>query len=133
MSKNKYSKFKIVDCVEDPRNTVSSIYQVAVNDAYIVQFSKTKCGLLDDNSDLIMDHLWIQTRDEIGKDIPWSEKFRIKEEFYPGRWATEMYPSKEHLVDNANIYHLYVWPEGMSFSCGLHIFHLEIDKDKVVK
>lgn len=47
-------------------------------------------------------------------DIPWAEKQRIKNELLgEGRTAIEVFPAKDDLVDEANMYHLWVLPAGM--------------------
>lgn len=46
-------------------------------------------------------------------DIPWSEKQRIKNElFAKERVAIEVFPAESNLVDEANMYHLWVLPKG---------------------
>lgn len=64
-------------------------------------------------------HACIRNRDNA--DIPWSEKQRIKNELF-GRNATaiEVFPSEDKLVDKANMYHLWILPEGFELPFGLH-------------
>ncbi len=38
---------------------------------------------------------------------------------YPGKWALQVFPPREHLLDQANKYHLFVYdvkPEGLSLT-----------------
>ncbi|KWX71587.1 hypothetical protein AMQ84_27065 [Paenibacillus riograndensis] len=47
-------------------------------------------------------------------DIPWAEKQRIKNELLgEERTAIEVFPANSDLVDEANMYHLWVLPAGM--------------------
>ncbi|MDK8188990.1 hypothetical protein QP794_02675 [Paenibacillus sp. UMB7766-LJ446] len=49
-----------------------------------------------------------------GTDIPWAEKQRIKDELLGrDRTAIEVFPAATELVDEANMYHLWVLPAGM--------------------
>ena len=78
-----------------------------------------------------MKHVWplVQTL-ETSPLYPWGEVTRLKvytpdyrrltwpqvwqafQDVYPGRWALELYPPAEELVDDANVYHLWLLPEG---------------------
>lgn len=64
-------------------------------------------------------HLAIRT---IGEDVvEWAEKQRIKDELMgPERVGVEVFPPRSDLVDEANMYHLWILPEGMAlpFSIG---------------
>jgi hypothetical protein len=69
-------------------------------------------------------------RNAASTDIPWAEKQRIKNEvFGEGRTALEVFPTKENLVDAANMYHLCVLPEGFRLPFGIK--NEEGKKDKV--
>jgi len=47
-------------------------------------------------------------------DIPWAEKQRIKNELFGNsRTAIEVFPAESELVDEANMYHIWILPEGM--------------------
>ena len=57
-------------------------------------------------------HLWIRRHDE---SMPrfWSDLQRIKDELIgKDRIAVEVFPEEENLVDEANMSHLWVLPEG---------------------
>lgn len=127
---NKYSTWNEVPIeLIQAKNPVNSIYRVVTNEMYIVQFSKVKVSGYEKE----FDHLWIRTKHPEGRDIPWSEKQRIKEEFFPGRWASEQFPPKSDLINDANMYHLYVSPDNVSPRFGLHIFETEMSRDLVLE
>lgn len=68
----------------------------------------------------LIDHLMIRRHDE-GTYVPWADKQRIKDELLgPDRVAVEVYPVRADLVDDANIYHLWVLPAGFELPFGLH-------------
>lgn len=53
-------------------------------------------------------------------DIPWAEKQRIKNEIFgKERIAVEVFPEESKLVDEANLYHIWVLPEGFKMPFGL--------------
>lgn len=53
-------------------------------------------------------------------DIPWADKQRIKDHVAgPERVAVEVFPPRSELVDAANMYHLWVMPEGFTLPWGL--------------
>ncbi|WP_059048705.1 DUF7694 domain-containing protein [Paenibacillus senegalimassiliensis] len=53
-------------------------------------------------------------------DIPWAEKQRIKNELLgEERIALEVFPKNSELVDQANMYHLWVLPAGMKLPFGI--------------
>lgn len=46
-------------------------------------------------------------------DIPWAEKQRIKNELFGAdRVAIEVFPTEAELVDEANMYHVWIMPKG---------------------
>lgn len=52
-------------------------------------------------------------RNASSTDIPWREKQRIKDELFGvERSALEVFPAKTQLVDEANMYHIWIMPEG---------------------
>lgn len=66
---------------------------------------------------MIIEHACI--RNSPSTDIPWAEKQRIKNEIFgTERTAIEVFPPVSKFVDHANMYHLWVYPEGyeMPFS-----------------
>lgn len=65
-------------------------------------------------------HLWIRRHD--GEPIrSWAALQRIKRELgYHDRTAVEVFPADDVLVDHANMYHLWLLPEGMQLPFGLH-------------
>jgi hypothetical protein len=52
----------------------------------------------------------------------WTDLQRIKNELVgPHRVAVEVYPAEQHVVDVANMAHLWVLPEGVGLPFGLHL------------
>lgn len=65
-------------------------------------------------------HLWVRRHD--GRPLHWKHMQRIKNELVgEERTAVEVYPAQADLVDVANMYHLYVLPEGYQLPFGLHL------------
>lgn len=82
---------------EMDRAYVDGIYAV------MVRTIKTKWG--------IVEHACI--RNVLNTDIPWAEKQRIKNELFgEERAAVEVFPAVSELVDEANMYHLWVFEKG---------------------
>lgn len=53
-------------------------------------------------------------------DIPWRDKQKIKNDLFGREWvAVEVFPAESELVDEANMYHLWVLPEGFRLPFGL--------------
>ena len=56
-------------------------------------------------------------------DIPWALKQEIKDELFGIRAAAiEVFPAKKHLIDVADVYHLWVLPKGFEIPFGIHPF-----------
>lgn len=63
-------------------------------------------------------HAAIRTASET--ELSWKEKQRIKDEvFGAGLLAVEIMPPKHEIVDGANMYHLWIFPEGVGLPFGL--------------
>jgi len=59
-------------------------------------------------------------RNSEGTDIPWSEKQRIKNEIFGEESAAvEVFPKTSELIDEANMYHLWVLPDHFNLPFGL--------------
>lgn len=59
-------------------------------------------------------------RNVSGTDIPWKEKQRIKNEIFGEEYtAIEVFPKESELVDEANMYHLWVFPSAIKLPFGL--------------
>lgn len=43
--------------------------------------------------------------------LGWLEVWQALHNVYPGRWALELYPPAEALVNDAHVYHLWLLPE----------------------
>lgn len=60
-----------------------------------------------------VEHVCIRNSDNT--DIPWREKQRIKNELFgKDRTAIEVFPTETELVDEANMYHIWVLPKGFT-------------------
>lgn len=112
--------------VTDPRNrqrrageargirAPKGLLRACLNHVYSVQFFQkaSEWGTID--------HLMIRRHDG-GTDVPWADKQRIKDELIGvERVAVEVYPARADLVDDANMYHLWVLPAGFTLPFGLH-------------
>lgn len=78
-----------------------------VNATYSVQ-------LLNHHGTTPHDHLIVRRHDE-GVDIPWADLQQIKDRLTSDgqfRWAYEAFPPKLALVDNHNLRHVWVMPQG---------------------
>lgn len=66
-------------------------------------------------------HLWVRRHD--GEMVrSWSDLQRIKNEIAgPSRVALEVFPPADELVDEANMAHLWVLPEGFDLPFGLRV------------
>lgn len=61
-----------------------------------------------------IDHLLVRRHDE-GIDISWGWLQAVKDRLLPdgqARWAVEVFPPRDAIVDNANLRHLWVMPRG---------------------
>ena len=82
---------------------------------YIVQVSTVA------TPDGEVDHLWIR-RIDAAPIRSWTDMQRIKNEcVFRGhsRIAVEVYPPQSSVVDDANMYHLWVYPAGFTLPFGL--------------
>lgn len=64
-------------------------------------------------------YIRIRTRDD--QQLSWPEIWSCFVDRYPDQWAIQMFPPEEELIDNANVYHLFVLvdkPNGFGI-CGL--------------
>ena len=60
-------------------------------------------------------------RNVSGTDISWKEKQRIKNELFGGEYAAiEVFPKESELVDEANMYHIWVLPKSMALPFGIY-------------
>jgi hypothetical protein len=62
---------------------------------------------------------YIRIQRDDSQPMSWREVWEVFADRYPGKWAFEMFPPREFLVDDANIYHLYVLeeaPQGVDIS-----------------
>ena len=68
----------------------------------------------------VVEHVTIQRMNGSG-DVPWAVKQAIKDELFGDRRiAIEVFPSKKHLVDVCDVYHLWVLPKDFVMPFGIH-------------
>ena len=61
----------------------------------------------------------LMTNDGTG-DIPWAQKMAIKNELFgENRFAIEVYPKQKNLVDDSDVYHLWVFDKKMEMPFGI--------------
>jgi len=86
------------------------------NDGYSVcsRKIKTEWGTVE--------HVTIQRLNKkAAPDIPWAVKQQIKDELFGAKaTAIEVFPSRKHLIDVCDIYHLWVLPDGFQLPFGIH-------------
>lgn len=64
-------------------------------------------------------HLAIRTASNL--EPPWRDLQRIKNELFgPERFAVQVCPPESRLIDQADMYHLWIMPEGHAPGFGLH-------------
>lgn len=101
---------------KDPRHpeAPSGLTKCCLNNLYSVQF------FYQMSSWGIIEHLMVRRHD--AKPIrSWAHLQRIKSELVgEDRTAIEVFPATQNLVDEANIYHLWVLPSGFDLPFGLH-------------
>ena len=76
-----------------------------------------------------MGNVWVQTLDAFHtppwgtvthlklytpeyKRLNWVQVWQAFTDVYPDRWAIELYPPAEELINDAHVYHLWLLPEG---------------------
>ena len=63
---------------------------------------------------------YIKIRRYDGKPMTWREVWEVFADAYPGCWAIEVFPPQWYLVDDANIYHLFIVPELGASDLNIH-------------
>lgn len=116
MMKGNWTEWEWVNC--NHHAAPPKIIKACKNNYYSVQFFQqvtTELGIID--------NLMVRRND--AKPVrSWADMQRIKNELCgENRIAVEVYPSEKTLVDQANIYHLWVFPEGFTLPFGLHLNH----------
>jgi len=93
-------------------HTNRSIYKAVANNAYSVQFSRFDSEVFGGQ----VIHLWIRRHD--GKRfIPWAHFQRIKDQLAGKDWqAVQVYPKRDKIVDQADMYHLWCFQGDLSVS-----------------
>jgi hypothetical protein len=114
MVKDAWSEWEWRDHLADHDLAPNGLTKCCLNNRYSIQFyqKNTEWGLID--------HLIIRRHDE--KPVrSWIDLQRIKNELVGSdRTAVEVFPAEDDLVDQANLYHLWVLPEGFKLPFGLH-------------
>lgn len=60
-------------------------------------------------------------RNDLGTDMTWKEKQWIKDSLFgEDRVAIEVFPAKDRLVDEANMYHIWILPQNFEIPFGIH-------------
>ena len=99
----------------DHSEAPQGLIKACLNNVYSVQFfaHSTDWGVIE--------HLMVRRHD--AKPVrSWSGLQRVKSELAgTERVEIEVYPAESQLVDQANIYHLYVLPQGFELPFGLHL------------
>lgn len=92
----------------DPR----TIYRAVTNQVLSVQFSRVDTAW----GEVI--HLWLRRHDE--QPMIWRDAQRVKNELVgQDRVAVEVYPAQMDVVDEANMFHLWVLPAGFQLPFSL--------------
>ena len=55
-------------------------------------------------------YLYIRIRTPGERPMGWEEIWAVFADRYPGKWAMQFFPPGNRLVNDANVYHLYVLP-----------------------
>lgn len=94
------------------RPEAAKIYRAVTNQVLSVQFPEV------DTAWGTIIHLFIRRHDE--KPLIWRDGQRVKNELVgQDRVAVEVYPAVADLVDEANMYHLWVLPDGFQLPFSL--------------
>lgn len=72
-----------------------------------------------------VEHVSIQKRGKMThngeKDIPWKIKQEIKDELFgKKRLAIEVFPTADRMIDQCDVYHLWVFEKGFRLPFGIH-------------
>jgi hypothetical protein len=100
--------------VDEMKRAPANMHRAYTNGFYVVMVfqQQTAWGLIEDAMVQRYDAAPIRS---------WNELQRIKNELFgKERTAVEVYPAESDLCDVANIYHLWILPEGFHLPFGLH-------------
>jgi len=99
-----YSCFKSINF--ECENWFSQMSKCWTNDTYFVGSRYI--------AEYKVEHIAICRKD--GNIVTWSEKQKIKDELFgKDRTAIEIYPPSNELIDDGNVYHLWVYKRGYKF------------------
>jgi len=97
-----------------PVGKVGDAYETWINNLYMVFRCRdeiTEWG--------IVSRIMVR-RNDGGTNVPWADMQRVKNEIMgQERLAIQIFPPESDLVDDANIYHLWVMPDGFTMPFGL--------------
>ncbi len=103
------------------QGAVRNIKRAVRNDLWLVQLYDFACALGP------LEHLMIRSIDGLqrgdgrGREPSWQDLQRIKNELCgPEREAVQCYPRAADVMDQADMYHLFVLPEDWPLPFGLH-------------
>lgn len=106
-----------VNEIEWPRNSDERIKRLAVwrSRDYLVQLFEEP----DDMLRLSICRTTVRGDGRWEENLTWDEMQRIKREVgYGNDWAVEIYPADEHIINVANMRHLWLLPEPPKFGWG---------------
>ncbi len=55
--------------------------------------------------------LYIKIRRHDGQPMGWEEIWERFADAYHGKWAVQVFPPRSHVINEANVYHLFVFDE----------------------
>lgn len=97
-----------------------SCSEAYINSQYVVTVFISTIEFLGWKGDI--KHLVIKPIDDGTIINHWKVLQRIKNEVCGEEFnAIEIYPKEQNLVDGANVYHLWVFPEDFNFGFGIHL------------
>lgn len=56
-----------------------------------------------------------------GRPMTWRQAWEVWSDVYPDRWAFQIFPPASSLLDEANVYHLLMLPEGTEMPAALDL------------
>lgn len=59
-----------------------------------------------------VEYVRVRRRDD--RPMGWRDIFEVFSRVYPGRWAAQFFPPADSLIDEGNVYHLFVFPKAFS-------------------
>ena len=98
----------------DPSSSVPGATETWMNEQYIVFICPEPATAWGNVTRMMI------RRNDATTNVSWCDKQRIKDALFgPERCAVEVFPPTSKLVNDKNIYHLWVLPEGFELPFGL--------------